>query len=288
MWVPGCVSGAGQTSSSPARISHNISPSPLGCGHSLWRGFPHISLSTAPSQVLPRNLGRRPLPEGQMFSAGLAPTLSLISHVNQKSIREGWTAVVRPYLEALGFYKLWEHSYSLHKKKGINFMFSILWTGQILLLFINIYLPPKARGWKAMFLVQASLWSVLQDEIHSQRLQSQVENWEEEFKGVCVLPPSFSKILQSPWAHRMSGGNAKGSGVLCRTEQTKLWTDRRWKTGWTRMEKQAQEAPLEKANSFLMFGASATFFLVKFVHLSLQSDPKLLRGHLPGYAIREP
>lgn len=54
------------------------------------------------------------------------------------------------------------------------------------------------------------------------------------------------------------------------------------------MEKQAQEAPLEKANSFLMFGASATFFLVKFVHLSLQSDPKLLRGHLPGYAIREP
>lgn len=76
-----------------------------------------------------------------------------------------------------------------------------------------------------MFLVQASLWSVLQDEIRSQRLQSQVENWEEEFKR--VLPPSFSKILQSPSAHRMSGGNAKGSGVLRRTEQTELWTDRR-------------------------------------------------------------
>ena len=117
MWVPGCVSGAGQTSTSPAHISHTISPSPLGCGHSLWRGFPHISLSTAPSQVLRRKLGRWPPPEGFMFSAGLAPTLSLISHVNQKSIREGSTAVVRPYLEALGFYKLWEHSYSLHKKK---------------------------------------------------------------------------------------------------------------------------------------------------------------------------
>ena len=245
MWVPGCVSGAGQTSTSPAHISHTISPSPLGCGHSLWRGFPHISLSTAPSQVLRRKLGRWPPPEGFMFSAGLASTLSLISHVNQKSIREGSTAVVRPYLEALGFYKLWEHSYSLHKKKkkSINFTFSVLWTGQILLLFINIYLPPKARGWKAMFLVQASLWSVLQDEIRSQRLQSQVKNWEEEFKR--VLPPSFSKILQSPSAHRMSGGNAKGSGVLRRTEQTELWMDRRWKTGSARMEKQAQEASLE-------------------------------------------
>lgn len=98
MWVPGCVSGAGQTSSSPARISHNISPSPLGCGHSLWRGFPHISLSTAPSQVLPRNLGRWPPPEGWMFSARLAPTLSLISHVNQKSIERAqlqWWGILR-------------------------------------------------------------------------------------------------------------------------------------------------------------------------------------------------
>ena len=39
-----------------------------------------------------------------------------------------------------------------------------------------------------VLIVQASLWSVLQDEIRSQRLQSQVENWEVKFKWVCVLP----------------------------------------------------------------------------------------------------
>ena len=54
------------------------------------------------------------------------------------------------------------------------------------------------------------------------------------------------------------------------------------------MEKQPQEAPLEKVNSLLMLGAFAAFILVKFVHLSLQSDPKLLRDYLPGYAIGEP